>query len=287
MSSMTKPLFIIGNKRSGTTQLVKLLNLHPQIFVSHESDIIWILYQFYNDLPFRAYPQDSDKGMRDALKRCGHLLDRAKNPAENYFTFQRRLMETGSSWLPPMDKKDVLWIGDKKPFQNADASLTEFILSHFDEAHFIHLIRHPFSVALSTEDSNKTPDGDFWQDMSLEEMVRKWTENEVNVAHLKNGGRARVMDVVYEDLRRETGKELSRIFRFLNLGADNAVLRTAERITYYKSKDYPKIPCSPQTLSIMKQYGYEAEGIQKPKIMHLADNARMWLKKRVSLLTMR
>ena len=45
---MIYPLFIIGNKRWGTSQLVRMLNLHPLMFVSDESDISWILYQFYN-----------------------------------------------------------------------------------------------------------------------------------------------------------------------------------------------------------------------------------------------
>jgi len=36
---MTRPLFLVGNKRSGTSQLVRLLNLHPKIFVAHESDV--------------------------------------------------------------------------------------------------------------------------------------------------------------------------------------------------------------------------------------------------------
>ena len=47
-----RPLFIIGNKRSGTSQLVRILNLHPEIFIAHESDIIWILHQFYRQEPF-------------------------------------------------------------------------------------------------------------------------------------------------------------------------------------------------------------------------------------------
>jgi hypothetical protein len=44
---MSYPLFIVGNKRSETSQLVRILNLHPQVFEYHESDISWILYQFY------------------------------------------------------------------------------------------------------------------------------------------------------------------------------------------------------------------------------------------------
>lgn len=43
--SRPRPLFIIGNKRSGSTLMTDLPNVHPRVFVSHESDIAWILYQ--------------------------------------------------------------------------------------------------------------------------------------------------------------------------------------------------------------------------------------------------
>ena len=278
---MLKSLFIIGNKRSGTSHLVKLLNLHPQVFVSHESDIIWILYQFYKRMPYQKYPQDSELGMRHSLKRSGHLLNKGKSPVENYFAFQHHLMESGSPWLPPMKKRELLWIGDKKPFQNADPELTSFIHDHFDESHFIHLIRHPFSVAASADASNKTPDGDFWQGLSLEAMVEKWTENEINVQHLKKDARAHVIDITYEDLCRETEKELFRIFSFLNLNVDDEILTTADRMTYYASKNTPEIRCSQQTLSIMALYGYKAKRIQNPKIKHMIANLCVWFKKRI------
>jgi hypothetical protein len=75
-AEMIRPLFIIGNKRSGTSQLLRVLNLHPRVFVSHESDIAWILYQFHRGQPFRGHAWDSDRGMRLTLEIGGHLLRR-------------------------------------------------------------------------------------------------------------------------------------------------------------------------------------------------------------------
>ena len=48
-----KPLFIMGNKRSGSTLMTDLLNSHANVFVSHESDIAWILYQARAGRPAR------------------------------------------------------------------------------------------------------------------------------------------------------------------------------------------------------------------------------------------
>jgi LPS sulfotransferase NodH len=46
-----EPLFVIGSKRSGSTLAVNLLNAHPRVFASHESDSLWILYQARNGPP--------------------------------------------------------------------------------------------------------------------------------------------------------------------------------------------------------------------------------------------
>ncbi len=278
---MAKVLFIIGNKRSGTSHLVRLLNLHPQVFLSHESDIIWILYQFHNRMPYAPYPEDSMRGMQDALKRCGHLLDGSNSPVENFFAFQGHLMETGSSWLPAMKKTCVSWVGDKKPFQYVDPELTGFILDNFHEASFIHLVRHPFSVAASAAAFNKTRDGDFWQGLSLEAMVRKWTENEKKVLQLKKDTRARVIDISYEDLCRDTGRELCRIFRFLDLNVDDTIIKTAVRKTCYTEKNIPDIQSGQETRSIMELYGYGPHGVTKQYLKRMAINVCRRIKKRL------
>ncbi len=66
---MTKAVFIIGNKRSGSTQLMHLLNLHPNIFISNESDILWILYRFHNNLDIVPYQWDTPIGMNRILEK--------------------------------------------------------------------------------------------------------------------------------------------------------------------------------------------------------------------------
>ena len=278
---MVKALFITGNKRSGTSQLVRLLNLHPQVFVSHESDVIWILYQFRQYKPFVSYPQDSPKGMEDALKKCGHLLDHKKTPAENFFAFENCLMEKGTPWLPSMRKIDLLWVGDKKPFQYADPDLAEFILDNFSEACFIHIIRHPFSVAVSSEAFNKTPDGDFWNGLTLEEVVEKWTENEKKVLGLKQDKRVKILDIRYEDLCQDAGKELKRVFDFLGLDVNENILKKASKETLYTEKNIPKIQCSQETRSIMKQYGYEADGVTRNPLELAFRNIYWKLKKKI------
>jgi len=258
-----KTIFITGNKRSGTSQLVKLLNLHPQVFVSQESDVIWILYQFNKNMPFAAHPWDSPRGMNTSLKTCGHLLEKNNGPEQNYFAFQQCLKEKWNSRFPASAKKDILWIGDKKPFQYADPKLTEFIFEMLPDPHFIHLVRHPFAVAASSERFNRTPHGDFWKGLSLEEKVAQWAFHEKNVLELKRTKKAKVIDVRYEDLCRKTEDVMAEIFRFLGLEFDEGITKTARSKTRYIVKNMPSIPCNEETIATMSQYGYRPKGMQK------------------------
>ncbi|MBA3483982.1 MAG: sulfotransferase, partial [Pirellulales bacterium] len=54
----------MGNKRSGSTLLVNMLNEHPEVCVTHESDIIWTLYQCRHGMPkqFRSFELDAPRG---------------------------------------------------------------------------------------------------------------------------------------------------------------------------------------------------------------------------------
>ncbi|MCX5726649.1 MAG: sulfotransferase [Candidatus Saganbacteria bacterium] len=263
---MVKTFFITGNKRSGTSQLVRLLNLHPEVYISLESDVIWILHQFDRDVPFSPYPEDSPLGMNYTLKTCAHILDKNKSLRENYLAVETLLMERGSPWLPPMKKKDLRWVGDKKPFQNADPKLIEFILEIFPGAHFMHLIRHPFAVCESARKFNETPNGDFWKGLTLEGSLERWTLHEKGVLGLKKKIGERVIDIRYEDLCRHTGNEMARVFGFLGLHADNSLLNKASQMTKYRIKNTPTISCSEEAKSIMRQYGYKPEGISLPKL---------------------
>lgn len=254
---MTRPLFFVGNKRSGTSHLVRLLNLHPQVFVSHESDVVWALYQFSHNQPFHAHPWDSDRGLRHTLESCGDLFRRERSPRENLLAIQQRLMETGTPFLPPQTKTELLWIGDKKPFQHADPRLVAFILEHFPDAHFLHIVRHPFAVAMSSDRFNESRGGDFWLGFTLEEKVERWTFHEQQVLSLRQKLPDRVHSLRYEDLCEHTSAELSRVFALLQLPADPGMLKEAMRQTRPAAHHIPVVRCSAETARIAASYGYD------------------------------
>lgn len=256
---MIRPLFLIGNKRSGTSQLVRVLNLHPQVFVSHESDVVWILFQFHakKAATYTGHPWDSEKGMRDTLERTGHLLKPDRTPWENFLAVEKHLMEKGTPWLPAVEKPQLRWLGDKKPFQHADPQLLPFIHEHFPEAHFLHIVRHPFAVAASSDRFNKTANGDFWVGLSPEEKVEKWTFYEEQVQSLRQKMGDRVHSLRYEDLCADPQRELSSVFKFLKLDPDPQALAEAAKQTLPAANVHPSIACSDDTVRMAEKYRYD------------------------------
>jgi hypothetical protein len=247
-----RPLLVVGNKRSGTSLLTRLLNAHPQVFITHESDAVWLLYQQRQRQAFRAHPSDSDVGMRTTLQCCHLLPDAGVDPWIAFQHITEVMMTKGTPWMAPTRKRDLRWIGDKKPFQHTDPPLLEFIEQHFPEPHFVHLVRHPFAVVDSSDRFNRTPQGDFWVGLSAETKLARWTEHEQAVLDLKARLPHRVYSLRYEDLCTSPLSSLRPLFAFLGLEAPT---------TRFESIHPPlqasqTISTPPRTAAIAALYGY-------------------------------
>ena len=256
---MIKTVFIVGNKRSGSTQLMRLLNLHPRIFISNESDIIWILYRFHQGLEIIPYRWDSPLGMSTTLKICGHLLSKDKTPLENFVTIQTYLMENGFLKVKPMHKTELMWIGDQKPFQQIDPKVIPFIQQNFPDTKYIHLIRHPFPVIRSSKIfvGEGGDGGPIWRGMNDQELLERWTMHESWVKQEKANPTFPMLDVKYEDIVEHTESEMRKILQFLTLDDDQDLLKTARQSTERLLKLHPRLVCSPETQAIMAEYGYQ------------------------------
>jgi hypothetical protein len=218
---------LIGNKRSGTSQLVRLLNLHPHIFVAHEADTLWILYQFHNQMAPAPHPWDSAKGMNVTLAKAGACLNRERTPRENYFALQARMMEAGNPWMPASCKDGLAWSGDKKPFQHGDPRLVDFAVTHLPDAAFVHIVRHPFVVALSSHRFNRTAHGDFWLELSMAEKVERWTFHENLVDQVKRRFPDQLHTLRYEDLCADPVSQIDRLLAFLQVEGSNELAQQA------------------------------------------------------------
>jgi hypothetical protein len=264
-------LFIVGNKRSGSTHLMRLLNLHENIFVSNESDIIWILYCFHNDKEITNYIHDSPAGMIGSLKVAKSVLNKSLSPKENYVNYQKRLMEKGFLENKPFKKKELKYIGDQKPYQNIDPELMQFTLEIFSDAKFLHILRHPFEVVSSSLLFGNGTGGFIWNNMSPSDILEKWEKHENWVIDAKSTYDLNLLEVRYEKIINQPKNQMAEVFNFLELPYDDKLLNACREITLpnYKKIDQYKLTESQTELLnyySMKPYFSKFEAQIKPII---------------------
>lgn len=270
--SHPKPLFIMGSKRSGSTHLVNSLNLHPQVYVTHESDIVWILYQIYKDIPerFRSYPLDEGKGMWATLKKYSGTLESIPAGSSDsgrviqaFYDVLMEINETGrGGWDDPLKKGNLAWIGDKKPVQYSDPEIQSFLNDVFPEARYIHLIRNPrFVVASMVDAANNWGDQSvpaYWKETS-QQVLERWATHEEWVLRIKSRLPNRVHTVRLEDLSDDPVRTMSEAFGFLDLGFPAGTEKLIAKWTWknpnrrHESFD---LSISPSAHRIMQTYGY-------------------------------
>ncbi|HDN26270.1 MAG TPA: hypothetical protein ENG03_04095 [Thioploca sp.] len=68
-----------------------------------------------------------------------------------------------------------------------------------------------------------------------------------------------MLDVKYEDIISQTQHEMARIFYFLEVEYDQAILKEARRIRRSIIKLHPRLPCPPETQAILSQYDYKTK----------------------------
>lgn len=250
-----KGLFIIGNKRSGSTQLMKLLNIHPKVFISNETDILWILYHFHKDLKLSPYEHDSPTGMNGSLKKAGHVLKRDDSVFENFINYQNLIMKEGFLSEKPADKDNLAYVGDQKPYQNADPDIIQFVNDHLPNSKFIHLVRHPFLVTTS---SKKFLNGnnDIWSGLTDKELLDKWVMHEHNVLEAIKTHNIDYLRVKYEDMIANPSDFMDKIYDFLELEYSQNELLEAKRITKKNYKPITNYEIFEELTSLLDNYNY-------------------------------
>ncbi len=269
-----KTLFTIGSKRSGTSLLVRLLNLHKSIFVSHESDIAWILYQCRQGLPsrFECFPWDGPLGMEatiDSAESIWSLLSK-ESPSKKelitaFFDIQLHLMKNGSAVQKKMEKSGLLWVGDKKPAQQCDPKIRSFIAELFPEARYFHLVRHPgpvlASMKLAVPKRKKVTE--YWK-LDEETVLERWLIHEEQVLLAKKELGSAVHTLRYEDLLATPIEQMEKCFNHLKLDLTTEIEDKIDAMVNFENL-FKKISIeakisSSRLESIMHVYGYDFDG---------------------------
>lgn len=261
-----EPLFFIGNKRSGTSHLVRLLNLHPEIAVTHESDAVWILYCHAHGLEPRRYEWDGPRGMAATLATAADVIDdfraslaRGERVPEAYREIQLRVLRRGLAVQEPVTRRwdDLRWLGEKKPVQQADPRLLDFTRLHFPAARYVHIVRHPSAVIASMQQQARArPTTPFWAG-SPPDLLHRWILHEEWA--LQAATAVPVHRLRYEDLLADPPAQLAELLAFLGLAMTDEIAASAAEQTRAPARtDLSKTDLDlASARPLLQTYGYQ------------------------------
>jgi len=248
--------------------MVALLNAHPSVAITHEADLLWILYQWCRDVPFSSYPWDGPVGMAATLERFGEYIDfdtpqhvRPERVSSMFLLLHSLLVRHGSAVQKPYPEKTaVLFRGDKKPVQHADPDLFDFGCEHLKPTRFLHLVRNPRMVVMSMMIAAGTWGRVPYWDSPIDELFDRWALHEERVLRIRAIG-SPVLTVRWEDMCASPREETTRVLEFLGLDQRGAVIENAFATTRLHTEKPGTVvrnrAVSDRVARLMHLYGYE------------------------------
>jgi len=193
------PLFIVGMPRSGTTMVEQILSSHPLVAGGGELSMILTLAARVGGLAAggAAYP-DGCRGLDAAATR---------GLAQAYLD---RLAQVSTTHRH---------VTDKLPFNFIHLG---FIATLFPQARVIHCVRDPLDTCLSCYFTEFSSQVRFTDD--LDTLGRYYLDYRRLMDHWHRVLPGRILDVRYESVVTEPGREIRRLLDFCGLGWHDACL---------------------------------------------------------------
>ncbi len=184
---VAQPTFVLCTLRSGSTLMRMLLNSHSQLHAPHEIHLRYVSVNL------------DAKWSERSLKEMG--LDQK---GLEYLLWDRILhRELAASGKP--------WIVDKTP---NNVFIVDRLKECWPDARFIHLLRHPASIARSRKEMN--PDAD---DDKNVDLIRRYCESLERARQTYEG-----VTVRYEDLTTNPEAEMRRVCEHLGIAFEPTML---------------------------------------------------------------
>ncbi|KGM87298.1 Sulfotransferase family [Roseovarius mucosus DSM 17069] len=188
-------LFVSGTPRSGTSALVRMLNLNPAVMIGME----------------RYFSRYKKGGLDSSFFDADRFLDVQENDthAKGGFGIQdaKKLRER-------YERAQI--IGDKYPLLYLQF---DEILTAFPEARHVFIIRNPLSVAESYQERSENPADSFNKDYRT--AIEEWNKGLDAMLALPEAVRAKFCVVEYESIFK-SATEINRLFTFLGLSTPEA-----------------------------------------------------------------
>ena len=202
----SKPTFIVGAPRSGTTLLRNMLNRHPAIAVCRETEFYHFIYRRRRAFGNLAILRNRQRLVKEYLS-----TERIRRLRLNLALLEQTLLEEGSSYealflsllrlyARAHEKKRC---GEKTPQHSLFA---ETLCEWYPGATIIHLLRDPRDVAASLMRMPSAP-GDALG------CARLWLH--YNLSASRSRHRPKYMLVRYEHLVAQPEQELARVCAFI------------------------------------------------------------------------
>jgi len=196
MSEMAERMFfVIGSPRSGTTLLMRMLNVHPDIYTRPEPHLMTPLaylgfYDYVDKAPYDQFQSatSTKQFVADLPHGEADYLDAIRAYAD---TLYGRMLE-------PTGKRFFL---DKTP---AYALISPFISKVYPDAAYVVITRHPFAIFSSFAKSFF--DDDWRAAYEFNPLVSRYVPAIANF--LRDPGADRLYHVKYEDMVAHPEKEL-------------------------------------------------------------------------------
>ena len=299
-----RPIFVVGNSRSGTTLVGRILNRHPTIFTFDE-------LHFFEEL---WNPDDNSTTLSrtEATELFAQLLNIQRN---GYLTrgktedFIQEAEGLTAELLPPLSPMSVFAAfldyetknsGKTRPCEQTPQNTLYIgeILKAFPEARIIHIIRDPRDILLSQKRRWKRP---FLADnIPKKEAIRYWLNyHPITISKIWQGNinsvrrfcrDSRVKEVRFEELVANPQQLVSEICQFLDLAYSEKLLEvpqigssntrddsvtsgidSSKAQNWYGGglQDIEIFWCQQLTGILMGEYGYELKAIS-PNPLNLA-----------------
>jgi hypothetical protein len=224
----TKPLFVAGSPRSGTTGLIKYLNLHPEIVICRER------YKYVS--PRRITPELFD------FERILDFRERETNQSR----------EAHVELLAGKDPDRVRWVGDKYPLY---FERLRTLASKNPGAHFLVLYRPVEEVAESFEARASNPKDGWPERNGFAAGIRIWNASlQRTRAYIESTPRPRLLIVDYHRFFGAGEAYVPLLSGFLDIELDDGIRRRWARMSEgFAQRRRPKALLSPQHEELVRR----------------------------------
>ena len=230
-TSSSKPVFIVGMPRSGTSLVEQILASHPQVHGAGELPDMW---QMVMQLPQML-------GSRERYPHCMTLLGQQQVDA-----LSRQYLEHLDALAPDADR-----VVDKMPGNFSFLGLIELL---FPEAHVIHCMRDPLDTCLSCyfQDFSRTHAYSY----DLAHLGAYYNDYLRMMAHWRTVLKIPIMDISYEDLIADQEAVSRKLVEFCDLEWDDSWLNfhETERFVATASYDQVRRPLYKKSVARWKHY---------------------------------